>query len=68
VKCILQRDNEMTRASCERGSLFGTQWVCSVFPELDAVLCRSRDFGQRMLKQSEYQDDRILCTSLCFCP
>jgi len=68
LKCILEREAEQTRASCERGALFQTRWVCNLFPELDAAICRSRDSGQRILKQRPYEDDRFLCSSLCFCP
>jgi hypothetical protein len=48
--------------------LFEIKWVCNAFPETDTTLCRSRDGQQRMLTLSDYDDDKLLCSSICFCP
>ncbi len=68
VACTLQRGEELTRASCTRSGMFEIKWVCSEFPELQTVLCRSQAYGQRTISPDEYQDSRFLCSSLCFCP
>ncbi len=68
VTCIPQRGGDTLRLSCKRGSLFEIKWACTAFPETDSTLCRSRDGQQRMLSLADYGDDKVLCSSMCFCP
>jgi hypothetical protein len=68
MMCIMQRGRDALRISCKRGSLFEIKWVCTAFTETDTTLCRSRDGQQRMLTLSDYDDDKLLCSSMCFCP
>ena len=68
VICLLEREDKLTRITCKRGTLFEVKWLCSVFPDSDAILCRSRTGGQRVFKPEEFQDEAFVCTSVCFCP